>query len=409
MRLTIINQFYKPDLAPTGHLAASLAEHRFGLGDDVTVITSLGGYVPGSPIESSLASISLRIVRLWTPRLGKERGITRIVDYAFFYIQAALRMLFLPPQDVIVSLTTPPFIAWVGLIHKFIHPSAKLVLWNMDSYPEILVSTGVLSEKSPLARFFRRLNTALFKKLDYLVCLDDAMCQMLSSHYLPEDSTLPAEVIPNWEPWDQFPRDLSPRFWPGARNLELADNFVVLYLGNAGFGHRFETVLEGARRMLDRPVKFLFVGGGNKWQELQDRKESLGLRNLILLPYVPKGTTPEIMALSHCSLITLNESALGIISPSKLHSSLAMGLPVVYVGPEGGNVDQAIRRFDCGASVRHGGVEQFVDFIESLRTNKELLSEYGRNARSAFEQAYNDRVTLPKFDEIIDALGRSGG
>jgi hypothetical protein len=46
MRITIINQFYPPDLSPTAHLAASLAEHRAALGDEVTVITGRAGYVP---------------------------------------------------------------------------------------------------------------------------------------------------------------------------------------------------------------------------------------------------------------------------------------------------------------------------------------------------------------------------
>ena len=48
MRVTIINQFYKPDLSATAHLAASLAEDRAKRGDEVTVITSSGGYVEAS-------------------------------------------------------------------------------------------------------------------------------------------------------------------------------------------------------------------------------------------------------------------------------------------------------------------------------------------------------------------------
>ena len=32
------------------------------------------------------------------------------------------------------------------------------------------------------------------------------------------------------------------------------------------------------------------------------------------------------------------------MSPSKLHANLAAGLPVLYVGPEGSNVDEAIKR-----------------------------------------------------------------
>jgi glycosyltransferase involved in cell wall biosynthesis len=409
MRITILNQFYKPDLAPTGHLAASLAEHRAGQGDTVTVITSLGGYVKSSPVAASdEGDGNLRVIRLWTPRLGKNRGLFRIIDYSSFYIQAALRTLFLPPQDVIVSLTTPPFIAWAGALHKRIHGSTKLVLWNMDSYPEILERTGVMKEGSLPSRFLRALNEALFRRLDYLVCLDDAMCHLLTRSYLPEESQLPSTVIPNWETMSLFSGPQPQDHIPDSLELDLEDKFVILYLGNAGFGHSFETVLEAAIRLKENQVLFLFVGGGKKWPLLEEQKDQRGLDNLLLHPYVPKEATPAVMALADCALITLNRPALGVISPSKLHSNLAMGLPIIYVGPEGGNVDEAIASFNCGTSLRHGDVDRLVDFVESLIVDQALLETYRRNARRAFDEAYNDRVTLPKFDQIIAALGTSG-
>ena len=152
MRLTLINQFYKPELAPTGHSAASLAEHRALQGDDVTVITSSGGYVPESGSRISAHPPNLSIVRVWTPRLGKERKVKRVLDYAVFYLHATLRMLFLPRQDVIVSLTTPPFIAWTAVFHKWLHPSTSIVLWNMDCYPEIAEQTGLVLNRVEVER-----------------------------------------------------------------------------------------------------------------------------------------------------------------------------------------------------------------------------------------------------------------
>ena len=50
MRVTIVNLFSPPDLAPSAHLAASLAEHRAALGDDVTVVCGTGAYLGGNPI-----------------------------------------------------------------------------------------------------------------------------------------------------------------------------------------------------------------------------------------------------------------------------------------------------------------------------------------------------------------------
>jgi glycosyltransferase involved in cell wall biosynthesis len=194
---------------------------------------------------------------------------------------------------------------------------------------------------------------------------------------------------------------------PASLDLDSEGQFVVLYLGNAGFGHSFETVLQAANILRQEPVTFLFVGGGKKWPELKAQTEELHLANVQLHAYVPKELTPAVMNLADCALITLNESALGVISPSKLHSNLAMGLPILYIGPEGGNVHQAINRFDCGVTLRHGDVSQVVEFIRTLQEDEQVFKRYQSNARRAFEAAYNDHVTLPQFDKILDSLSPS--
>ncbi len=404
MRLTILNQFYIPDLAPTGHMAASLAEHRAELGDDVTVITSSGGYVSESATASASKSTNPRVYRLWTPRLGKNTAFARIVDYVSFYILAFIRSVTLPKQDIMISLTTPPFIAWAAILHKLIHRSTKVVLWNMDCYPEIAERAGVIEKGGFSSRVFRKLNYGLFMRLDQLVCLGGAMLDLLVSQYVSADHALATCVIPNWERASQFPPDLVPDPWDAAANTVTDDDFVILYLGNAGFGHRFETIIEAAKRLEDEPVAFIFIGGGEKWAWIEQAKIANNLRNIHLFRYIPKEITPSVLAMANCTLITMNETALGVISPSKLHAYLAMSLPTLYIGPEGSNVDEVIARFDAGASLRHGDVEGVVRFINELRTKPERLQVMRSNARRAFDNAFCDTQTLPQFDRVLDQL-----
>jgi UDP:flavonoid glycosyltransferase YjiC (YdhE family) len=86
------------------------------------------------------------------------------------------------------------------------------------------------------------------------------------------------------------------------------------------------------------------------------------------------------------------------MSPSKLHANLAAGLPVVYVGPEGSNVDEAIQRHGVGRSLRHGDVEGLV------RAVRELAADDGVRARArrAFEEHYSDAAALPAFDAVLE-------
>jgi glycosyltransferase involved in cell wall biosynthesis len=114
--------------------------------------------------------------------------------------------------------------------------------------------------------------------------------------------------------------------------------------------------------------------------------------------YVPKEDTPAVMAGAAAALITLDDRSLGVMSPSKLHANLAAGLPIVYVGPAGSNVDEAIERFDCGASIRNGDVDGLTVAVTKVLDDPGIRSR----ARAAFETAYADIATLPQLDEVLD-------
>jgi diguanylate cyclase (GGDEF)-like protein len=69
------------------------------------------------------------------------------------------------------------------------------------------------------------------------------------------------------------------------------------------------------------------------------------------------------LAGADCALISLDDRSIGIMSPCKMNGSLAMGVPVVYAGPTGSNVDDAITEYACGFSLRQGDVTGLVDAI----------------------------------------------
>lgn len=397
--MTIINQFYTPDLSPTAHLCASLAEHRAAIGDDVTVICGRGGYVHQVTAGESTA---VQVIRVWTAQLGSRGLLTRAMDWLTFYVVALFRAAVLPRQDVIVCLTTPPFIVLAGLLQKLLHPTTRLVLWNMDCYPEALERTGMIPAGGLLAEIMRELNRAIFRRIDRLICLDAAMRDLLLSQYTSHDIELPCDIIPNWERLSAFPTDQTHLAWDDRTAELLREPFVVLYLGNAGYGHEFATIIDAAERLRDEPVSFLFVGGGAMRGWIDEEARRRGLSNVLFHDYVSKEQTPAVMAMAGCALITLENDAAGVMSPSKLHSNLAMGLPILYIGPARTNVDEAIARFHCGIRVRPGDVDRAVSFVRMLMRDPRKRSELRGRARKAFEEAYCDQQTLPIFDAVFE-------
>ncbi|MFL6205839.1 MAG: glycosyltransferase family 4 protein [Acidimicrobiales bacterium] len=400
MRLTVVNQFYAPDISPTAQLATSLAEHRAERGDHVTIVTGRAGYLEDlTPTGVVRTGPELRIRRVWTPGLGKSSRGRRLLGYLAFFLGAAPRLVVMRRQDVIVAMTTPPFVLLTAVLHRLLHPRTRVVLWSMDCYPDAAERFGELATGGWAANVLRRFNRWLFRRVDVVVGLDGAMVELLRTQYATSATRPAFEVIPNWERIEQFPGEAAV---PSElyRSIDVAGRAVVLYLGNTGVGHAFGTVLDAAADLADDAL-FLFVGGGARWADLEDEVAASGLRNVVLRGYVPKEDTPGVMAGAHLALITLDDRSLGVMSPSKLHANLAAGLPVVYVGPEGSNVDEAIQRYGVGRSVRHGDVKAFIGAVREL-----LGDEAARQrARRAFEEHYSDVAVLPAFDRVIESAG----
>jgi colanic acid biosynthesis glycosyl transferase WcaI len=410
VRLAIVNLFYIPEVAPSAHFAASLAEHRADLGDEVTVICGRGSYVegtsPGLPqtsgsAEHQTANGSLRVIRVWTPAFGRGSTFRRMGDYLAFLFGATLRVITLPRQDVVIALTSPPYALAVAVAHRLLHRRTRVVLWSQDVYPDAAEEYGTIKPGGVVSRSLRTVKRWLFRRVDHLVALDRAMLQRELSQYA-HNGRPGGSVIPNWEPLTLFPAGVQAGPWKTYDEPELAGRFVVLYLGNLGYGHPTDTIAEAASRLADQHIVFLFVGGGVRYAELEEKAGRRTGTNVFLRGYVAKEGTPSVLAGAGCTLISLDDRSLGIMSPCKLHASLAAGVPVVYVGPAGTNVDDAISTYRCGFSLRQGDADGLVNSIRRLHEDGKLREEMSRNARRAFDDAYCDARSLPQFDAMLD-------
>lgn len=447
LRITLVNQFYPPDVAPTAHLTASLAEDLAAQGHRVTVITGGGGYVDAPRASGRAGTGAVRVVGLWTPAMGKASVLKRLSDYLGFLAGATLRLVIMRRQDVVVSLTTPPYVVLAAVAHKLRHRSSRVVLWSMDCYPDVIERLGVrttapvapvpsaagtspaprrrhaqararallvdrvkplvsLREGGPASTVLRALNRWAFRRVDHVVALDDAMADLLTTNYT-EDDQPPVTVIPNWERLDAFPPTATaPQpVWSGYEDPALDGRFVVAYLGNLGYGHRAETAVDAAAVLATEDVAWLFMGGGARWNQLRALVDATGIGEAVVQrAYVPKEETAGVMAGAGAALILLAEEALGVMSPSKLHANLAAGLPIIYVGPPGSNVDAAIERYGCGVSLRPGDVDGVVGAVRRMRDDPPWRRQLGDAARQAFVTAYCDEATLPHWRAVIETV-----
>ncbi|MCX5665375.1 MAG: glycosyltransferase, partial [Planctomycetota bacterium] len=187
IKILLLNQAFWPDVAATAQHADDLARYLAAHGDDVSVVASRSIYGErGSSLPKRDNREGIEIYRVGLQLFGK-RGITpRIFDFTLFYLAAAWRCVILPRHDVVICFTTPPFIALVGVLLKWIK-GTRLVYWTMDLYPEVAGAAGVMKHGSLLWSVLSWIDRLCLRNSDRVVALGHCMEEkLIAKGALPE-------------------------------------------------------------------------------------------------------------------------------------------------------------------------------------------------------------------------------
>jgi glycosyltransferase involved in cell wall biosynthesis len=402
VRIVLLNQYYLPAEAPTAVLAADLLQALAARGHDVHALASSRAYndpATSYPRSETLDGVSVRRTR--TSGFGRGGKLGRMIDYVTYLLGSAWRLWRMPRPDLVIAMTTPPMLARVVLpICR--RRSSKLLYWAMDLYPDVAFALGVLRPDGLIGRALRSASDQVVAKADRTVALGAGMAALLESQ-----GARRVDVIDNWCDGDAIrprPREEHPirrrHGWDG--------KFVVLYSGNMGLAHEFDTVLDAARELADRgDIVFAFVGGGARMAEIERGAAERALKAAEFHPWVEPVDLADGLTAGDLHLITLRDGIEGLLVPSKIYGVLAAGRPALHVGPAGSTVAEILSDADCGASVGCGQAGDLAREILRYADDPALCSEHGRNARDAFDRRYARPLALRRFTELVEACDDS--
>jgi hypothetical protein len=114
MHVLLLNQFFHPDVSAVAQLATDLGEDLVTAGFRVTAIAARGSYLGGVRLPEREDYRGIRIVRVQSSSLGKDSIGARMADYGSFLAGAFARVAIAEKPDVILAMSTPPFVAAIG-------------------------------------------------------------------------------------------------------------------------------------------------------------------------------------------------------------------------------------------------------------------------------------------------------
>jgi len=339
-------------------------------GHQVTVITGRRAYDDPEIIFPDRETWrGIQIFRVYSTRFGKAAKWRRAADFASFILSCCARLMRLPRQDVVVALTTPPLISFIGAWRaKFWR--AKFCYWVMDLNPDEAVAAGWLRADSFIGKILERMSRFSLNRADRIVALDRFMSDRIAAKGILREKIA---VIPPWSHDNDVSFDAAGR--EQFRKLHgLAGKFVVMYSGNHSPVHPLDTLMQAAERLKDDPgIMFCFIGGGSEFARVKKWAAETMNSQVLCLPYQPLDKLSASMSAADAHLVVLGKPMLGTVHPCKIYNILAVGAPVLYIGPQPSHVSEILDRLGDGhswATVSHGEVEMLVRRIQDLRAQK---------------------------------------
>ena len=377
LKILLLNQAFYPDVVSTAQhlseLAAALAEH----GHAVTVVTGRRAYdEPGKLFPARETWRGVRIFRVFSTSFGKQSKWRRAADFASFIISCCARLTFLPRQDVVVALTTPPLISFVGAWRAKLW-RARFCYWVMDFNPDEAIAAGWLRADSISGRMLERMSRFSLRRADKIIALDRFMRDRIAAKGIAPDKIT---LIPPWAQDDQVRFDAAGREqFRQAHGLQ--DKFVVMYSGNHSPVHPLDTLMQAADILKgETAIVFCFIGGGSEFKQVQrwaaERKKAEGVganARILCLPYQPLDQLAASLSAADAHAVVTGNSMLGLVHSCKIYNVLTVTAPVIYIGPTHSHITEILDAvgFDyLQARVQHSEAEALANHIQRLAAVK---------------------------------------
>jgi len=406
MRVLLLSHYFPPEAgAPQARLSET-ARQWAADGIDVTVLTGMPNHPTGVIPEDYRGAVlrderrdGYRVLRTWLYATANEGFVRKTLGHLSFMMTSVLLGLGRTgPVDVVV-VSSPTFFsigsAWaISRLRR-----ARLVVEVRDLWPAIFVELGVLTNRRVI-NLLERLELAAYGAADAVVVVTDGFREDLLRRGVPPDKVT---VIRNGADLAAFSSSAAVN--PAVRYRLGAgpDESLVLYIGAHGISQGLPMAARAAHLLRNEAVRFAFVGEGADKRRLVEAVEQLGLQGRVtLLPAVPRGEVPLMLAASDVCLIPLRDIPLfSTFIPSKIFECLAAEKAVIG----------SVRGEPAGILTAAGALvvependEALAAAVLELAHDPERRREMGAAGRAYVSRHYDRTVLARRYADLLQEV-----
>ena len=330
----------------------------------------------------------------------------RYLNQASFCIHFFLRQLLVTTFDIfnkripdlIIASSPQLLVAFFALLISKIYRK-PFIFEVRDLWPQVLIDLAGMNPNSFFIIFLKKIEYFLYKNSSYVVVLSEGAVE-----YVKKRGARNVIWLPNGPDLKKFKFNFKKKYL-GINKKEFI--FKCIYAGAHGTANDLENVVEAAKLLVEKPIKFIFIGDGPEKNKLI--KQASSLKNIEFLPPVSKELMPNILSSADVILVSLKDVDLFEygISPNKLYDAYALGIPVICT------IKGAIKK-----EIKFNKLGLIADPGKPLELAKAIIKMYklpikerinmGERARKIAEEIYSRDKVSEKYISLIKKIIKNG-
>lgn len=263
--------------------------------------------------------------------------------------------------DKVLLVTNPaPLVVLISHMRKYIDFELNLLVH--DVFPENTIPAGLKLPKlmyNLLKRYFDK----AYSRVDKFFTLGRDMAEVVHGKASNKDNIC---IVENWADVDI----ITPQPMPEGK-------IIVEYAGNIGRVQGLDKLVTE----LPKGVELHFYGTG----AMENSLKSMEKPNVVFHGPYFRSQQSEVLTSCHVAIVTLSENMYGLGVPSKTYNIMAAGRPIIYFGPENGEIALMIKEYNIG----------YIGWPEKWDIKE--LEDMGLRARKLAESTYSKDFILNKF------------
>lgn len=373
-------------------------------GYDVTVMAAAPHHMSGvtdkrlqKKLFYSYTVEGIKVVKIYSYPDYRKSRLSRILYYTIYPLLATVAAFREKKPDLIITSTPPVFLLISGYIVSRLKRK-KFIVEVRDAWLEFALARNLVPRVliEPLKRF----QSFMLRQADYIISVTPGIKKMVDEY-----TGNPSKNLLVMNGYEEDVNMLSEGSEKEAVELAgkygLDGKFVAVYTGTLGMArdhHIFGRTANYLRNYKD--IVFLFIGEGEKKQELMEYCNKNRLTNSVFLPLQPRTMMPVFMRISDVGINSIRKNdALESSLSNKVFDYLGNGLPVVWAGD--GDTSEFLEKSGGGLVVKPESEKEMAEAILRLYHDPDLKYRMAQKGRDYVMGNFTRQKVMKSIDPIL--------